>query len=109
MLTVEVIDWFWSHYVGPEMNEGVRNDWRFSPALAANHEGLAPAYVATCSADPLRDEGNAYAETLALAGVSVKHSLFEGEPHALFQMFHICEGAKRLIEECAAAVAAAFE
>ena len=109
LLTVEVIDWFWSHYVGPELNEGVRRDWRFSPALAADHEGLAPAYVATCSADPLRDEGNAYAETLSLAGVPVKHSLFEGEPHLLFQMFHTCEGAKRLIEECAAAVAAAFE
>tara|TARA_Y100001970_G_scaffold274065_1_gene373236 strand:- start:839 stop:1450 length:612 start_codon:yes stop_codon:yes gene_type:complete len=109
LLTVEVIDWFWSHYVGPELNEAVRNDWRFSPALAANHEGLAPAYVATCSADPLRDEGNAYAERLSLAGVPVKHSLFEGEPHLLFQMFHTCEGAKILIEECAAAVAAAFE
>ena len=65
LLTVEVIDWFWSHYVGPELNEGVRRDWRFSPALAADHEGLAPAYIATCSADPLRDEGNAYAETLS--------------------------------------------
>ena len=109
LLTVEVINWFWAHYVGPELEESVRTDWRFSPALAASHEGVAPAYVATCSADPLRDEGNAYAETLALAGVSVKHSLFEGEPHVLFQMFHTCEGAKRLIEECAAAVAAAFE
>ena len=109
LLTVEVINWFWSHYVGTEPNEDIRSDWRFSPALATRHDGVAPAYVATCSADPLRDEGNAYASILSLAGVSVKHSLFEGEPHALFQMFHVCEGAKRLIAECAMALVAAFE
>ena len=109
LLTVEVIDWFWSHYVGHRTADETRGDWRFSPALAASHTGVASAYVATCSADPLRDEGNAYAELLAAANVPVHHSTFEGEPHVLFQMFNVCDGAKTLIEECAAALTAAFK
>jgi acetyl esterase len=109
MLTVEVIEWFWSHYLGADHDgSSIRNDWRFSPARASSHAGLAPAYIATCSADPLRDEGNAYAARLAEAGVSVEHSLFEGQPHVLFQMFNVCEGAKDLINECATALATAF-
>jgi len=109
LLTVEVIEWFWGHYLGAAPSDEVRTDWRFSPAKAASHSNLAPTYLATCSADPLRDEGNAYAALLAEAGVTVKHSLFEGQPHALFQFFNVCEGAKQLIEECAAALIEAFE
>ena len=109
LLTVEAIDWFWSHYLGPETSEEMLSDWRFSPARASNHRGLAPAYLATCSADPLRDEGNAYVQLLRSAEVPVSHSMFEGEPHVLFQMFNVCEGAKTLIAECAAALVTAFE
>ncbi len=108
LLTVEVIDWFWSHYLGPQPEEEIRNDWRFSPAQAPSHLDVAPTYLATCSADPLRDEGNAYAEILMSAGVPVNHSMYEGEPHVLFQMFNVCNGAKTLIEECAAALIVAF-
>ena len=109
LLTVEVINWFWSHYLGQQSLAEACTDWRFSPARADSHSGVAPAYVATCSADPLRDEGNAYSNTLSSAGVPVQHTLFDGEPHVLFQMFNTCAGAKRLIEECAAALVAAFE
>lgn len=109
LLTIEIIDWFWSHYLGPEPSEEILSDWRFSPAQAFNHTGVAPAYLATCSADPLRDEGNEYAQLLRSAKVPVTHSMFEGEPHVLFQLFNVCEGAKTLIEECAAALATAFE
>ena len=109
LLTVEVIEWFWGHYLGSASSEEVRNDWRFSPAKATSHSNLAPAYVATCSADPLRDEGNAYAELLAASDVPVRHSLFEGQPHVLFQLFNVCEGAKTLIDECAAMLSEAFE
>ncbi|MAR54862.1 MAG: hypothetical protein CL426_08915 [Acidimicrobiaceae bacterium] len=108
LLTVEVIEWFWSHYLGKATGDEVRNDWRFSPAKAASHNGVAPSYIATCSADPLRDEGNAYAAQLSEAGVNVQHSMFEGQPHILFQLFNICEGGKDLIDECAAALDKAF-
>ncbi|MEU4116023.1 alpha/beta hydrolase [Kitasatospora sp. NPDC028055] len=52
-----------------------------SPLLADNLAGLAPAVIGCGECDPLRDEGLAYADALAAAGVPVHKHLYPGLIH----------------------------
>jgi acetyl esterase len=81
LLTHSVIKWFIDHYMG----DADRSDWRASP-VRAKLEGLPPAYVLVAGADPLRDEGNEYAERLTQAGVAVTYRFFPGQFHGFFTM-----------------------
>jgi cation diffusion facilitator CzcD-associated flavoprotein CzcO/acetyl esterase/lipase len=76
-LTASLMTWFWDHYCDP----ADRDDPKASPLLARDLSGLPPALVITCQFDPLRDEGNAYADALADAGVAVQHLECEGQTH----------------------------
>ncbi|OLR89684.1 alpha/beta hydrolase [Actinokineospora bangkokensis] len=70
-LTGEHMDFFIDHYF-PAVDQ--RHDPRFSVLLAQDLTGMPPAYVATAGFDPLRDEGEAFADALAAAGVPVVKS-----------------------------------
>jgi acetyl esterase len=83
LLTHSVITWFRDHYLNGSADV---HDWRASPARATTLIGLPPAYVLTAGADPLRDEGNDYAERLKQAGVPVTHRTFPGQFHGFFTM-----------------------
>jgi acetyl esterase len=83
LLTHTAITWFSAHYLS---NAADGNDWRASPARATTLAGLPPAYVLTAGADPLRDEGDEYAERLRQAGVAVTYRHFPGQFHGFFTM-----------------------
>jgi acetyl esterase len=67
-LTRAEMDWYDANYL-PDLERA--RDWRASPLLADDLAGSAPAFIVTAGFDPLRDEGEAYAERLAAAGVPV--------------------------------------
>jgi acetyl esterase len=72
-------DWSTTLYLG---GTGLAaDDARVSPLKAADLSGLAPALVLTAGFDPLRDEGNEYAEALCSAGVTVDHRQFDALTH----------------------------
>jgi acetyl esterase len=67
-LTKERIESFTEQYI-PDASR--RADPNVSPLLADELSGLPPAHIATATADPLRDEGEAYALRLREAGVPI--------------------------------------
>jgi acetyl esterase len=68
-LTENDRQWSSRHYFAGKERDPT--DPRASPALAEDLSGLAPAIVITAGFDPLRDEGEAYAEKLRQAGTRV--------------------------------------
>ena len=99
LLTHSVIKWFRDHYLNGISDIG---DWRASPARATTFAGLPPAYVLTAGADPLRDEGDEYAERLKEAGVPVTYRHFAGQFHGFFTMGKLLQQANVAASEIGA-------
>jgi acetyl esterase len=91
-LSRAVMEWFAGHYLA-DTRHGT--DWRVSPLRAKNLAGLAPAIVCTAWFDPLRDEGKAYADALAAAGVATKYHEGAGLIHGYFGLGEASETARR--------------
>ncbi|HEX3114351.1 MAG TPA: alpha/beta hydrolase [Bradyrhizobium sp.] len=80
-LSRAVMQWFAGHYLA-DARHGL--DWRVSPLRAKSLAGVAPAVVCTAWFDPLRDEGKAYADALAAAGVVTRYHHGAGLIHGYF-------------------------
>jgi acetyl esterase len=104
-LTLPVMEWFEGHYFGDD--EG-RQQQNASPLLAASHAGLPPALVVTAEFDPLRDEGEAYAQALQRAGVETALHRYDGMPHMFFQLSTVTDDGRALLAEAAAALSEAL-
>jgi acetyl esterase len=99
LLTHSVIRWFRDHYLNGAADI---HDWRASPARATTFAGLPPAYVLTAGADPLRDEGDDYAERLRQAGVPVATKHYPGQFHGFFTMGKLLREANVAVSEISA-------
>lgn len=77
------VAWFDDMYLGD--SEAHAHPYA-SPLQAASLGGLAPALVITAEFDPLRDQGEDYAQRLQQAGVAVTLSRYDGAFHAFLGM-----------------------
>ncbi len=91
-LSRAVMEWFSGHYLEDKKHG---SDWRVSPLRAKNLAGLAPAVVTTAWFDPLRDEGKAYADALAAAGVPTRYYDGPGLIHGYFGLGEASDAAKK--------------
>lgn len=73
-------------------------DLRYSPGLATELSGLAPAVVVTAGFDPLRDDGDRYATALAGAGVPVTHRVERSLTHSFTVFGGISREARRAVD-----------
>lgn len=105
-LTKDMMDWFAGHYLN---SDAERTDWRVSPALLPEHEGLAPALIYTAGFDPLTSQGAAYAELLRKNGVPVIYRCYETLSHSFTAFSVVVPAAKKALHEIAAEVKAKLD
>ncbi len=96
----ETMRWFWNHYVASPSDA---ENPLVSPLRAADLSGLPPAFIATAEFDPLRDDGEMYAERLAEAGVPVLVKRYDGMIHGFYWMLGALETAQVLHDDIAEA------
>ncbi|MEA2801621.1 MAG: acetyl esterase [Rhodospirillaceae bacterium] len=99
MVTRTAMEWFRGHYLN---DPGEIDDPRASPLRASDLSGVAPALIFTNGIDPLRDEGHAYADRLAAAGVRTIHREFDSLIHGFIGLRGAIQAAARAMDDMVA-------
>jgi acetyl esterase len=95
----EDVMYYWGQYL---VDSSHATEPYASPTFEADLIALPPALVATAEYDPLRDEGEAYADRLAAAGVFTRKHRYEGMFHSFFTFLGVLPAATELRDEIAA-------
>ena len=102
LLTRDSMIWFFDHYI-PDPARRTEPD--ASPLYTEDLSGLPPAVVLTAEHDPLRDEGEEYAQRLEDAGVEVNLQRHKGQMHAFFALLML-PGSERGMQQVVRAIRA---
>ena len=101
-LTQDTMEWFQDCYLQGQ-------DASAASPLGRDVAGTAPAQVLTAGFDPLRDEGEAYAEALAAAGVPVVDARYPTLIHGFIQMGAVTPTAADALARAASVLHTALE
>ncbi|MCB9100564.1 MAG: alpha/beta hydrolase [Anaerolineales bacterium] len=104
-LTREGMIWFRNHYIAAEAD--AQHPYA-SPLLAPDLSGLPPATVITAEFDVLHDEGRAYAERLAAAGVPVSYRCYGGLLHGFVTSAGVMDRAYDCLDDMTAVLRQVF-
>ncbi len=102
-----LIQWSLERYLPLDFDpaDPYRDPYLF-PIAAPDLSGLPPTLMMTAEFDPMRDEGIAYAERLAAAGVEVEHVHAADQMHGFLMVDRAVARAGDLIDRLADALAA---
>jgi acetyl esterase len=95
-LTRDTMKWFWDHYLS-DPSEGTHP--HASPLRAPDLSGLPPALLVTAEYDPLRDEGEFYAEKLKANGVPTALTRYDGVNHGFMFWVGVVDKADSAMNE----------
>lgn len=104
-LTRADMAWFWNHYLG---NEAEGKNPYASPLQATSLNGLPSAMIITAEYDPLRDEGELYANRLQEAGIPTTLIRYPGMIHGFIRMRDAIDQAKKALDDIAKQLRLAF-
>ena len=99
------MQWFFGHYLKTTADG---DNPRVSILRAGNLKGLPPATIITAQIDPLRSEGEMYANKLKDAGVDVRYQNYDGVTHEFFGMGAVVDKAKQAVQLAGGQLKAAF-
>ena len=97
-LSRALLDWGLDQVYPPGID---RRDPRIAPLRATDLTRLPPARIHTAEFDPFRDEGAAYAQGLAAAGVEVGYVCHAGLIHHYYGMAGAIPAARQALREAA--------
>jgi len=99
-LTRADMEWYGRHYVRTEAD----TNEPYASVLRADLRGLPPAFVITAECDPLRDDGEAYAEKLRALGIAARYKRYAGMFHGFMSFPALLPEAVQAFEDAGAAL-----
>lgn len=105
-LNTAMLSWFYGHYLDHKADP--KHPY-ISPLHAETHAGLPPATIILAQIDPLRSDGEAYADRLIAAAVPVSIKLYQGVTHEFFGMSGILTEAGEAMALATANLRGAFD